>query len=69
MTSVSAPRPPPSRFSIRVSAARARLLAKSRPGRYTFVRGQGRQTFGSGRLTVTAEAIKAFAAQFDPQPF
>ncbi len=29
----------------------------------------GRQTFGSGRLRITAEGIKAFAAQFDPQPF
>ena len=27
------------------------------------------QTFGSGRLKVHAEQIKAFAAQFDPQPF
>ena len=27
------------------------------------------QTFGSGRLTVDAAAIKAFAAEFDPQPF
>ena len=27
------------------------------------------QTFGSGRVRVTAEEIKAFAAQFDPQPF
>jgi acyl dehydratase len=27
------------------------------------------QTFGSGRLTVDREAITAFAAQFDPQPF
>ncbi len=27
------------------------------------------QTFGSGRLRITAEEIKAFAAQFDPQPF
>jgi acyl dehydratase len=27
------------------------------------------QRFGSGTLTVTAEAIKAFAAEFDPQPF
>jgi acyl dehydratase len=27
------------------------------------------QTFGSGRLTVAAERIKSFAAEFDPQPF
>ena len=27
------------------------------------------QTYRSGRLTVSAEDIKAFAAQFDPQPF
>ena len=27
------------------------------------------QTFGSGRLKVTEERIKAFAAEFDPQPF
>lgn len=27
------------------------------------------QTFVSGSLTVTAEEIKAFARQFDPQPF
>ncbi len=27
------------------------------------------QTFGTGSLTVTAEAIKAFARQFDFQPF
>ncbi len=27
------------------------------------------QTFRSGSLTVTAEQIKAFAGQFDPQPF
>ena len=27
------------------------------------------QTFGSGRLTVGADDIKAFAATFDPQPF
>lgn len=27
------------------------------------------QTYGSGRLTVDAERIKAFAAEFDPQPF
>jgi acyl dehydratase len=27
------------------------------------------QTFASGRLTVEAEEIKAFAAAFDPQPF
>ena len=27
------------------------------------------QTFGSGRLRVQAEQIKAFAAEFDPQPF
>lgn len=27
------------------------------------------QTFGSGRLRVTKEQIKAFAAEFDPQPF
>jgi acyl dehydratase len=27
------------------------------------------QSYGSARLTVTEEAIKAFAAQFDPQPF
>src|SRR5574341_654244 len=27
------------------------------------------QTYGSGRLTVTAARIKAFAAEFDPQPF
>jgi acyl dehydratase len=27
------------------------------------------QTFGSGRLTVDAGEIKAFAAAFDPQPF
>src|SRR5262249_10865713 len=27
------------------------------------------QTFGTGTLTVEAEAIKAFAAEFDPQPF
>lgn len=27
------------------------------------------QTFGSGRLTIDQERIKAFAAEFDPQPF
>lgn len=27
------------------------------------------QTFGSGRLKIDAEAIKRFAAEFDPQPF
>jgi acyl dehydratase len=27
------------------------------------------QTFGSGRLTVDAERIRSFAAEFDPQPF
>jgi acyl dehydratase len=27
------------------------------------------QTFGSGRLRVEKELIKAFAAEFDPQPF
>ena len=27
------------------------------------------QTFGSGRLRIDAEAIKRFAAEFDPQPF
>jgi acyl dehydratase len=27
------------------------------------------QTFGSGRLCVDEERIKAFAAEFDPQPF
>jgi acyl dehydratase len=27
------------------------------------------QTFGSGRLKVTADEIKAYAAAFDPQPF
>jgi acyl dehydratase len=27
------------------------------------------QTFGSGRLRVDEERIKAFAAEFDPQPF
>ena len=27
------------------------------------------QTFGSGRLKVDTEQIKAFAAEFDPQPF
>ena len=27
------------------------------------------QTFGSGRLRVYKERIKAFAAEFDPQPF
>ena len=27
------------------------------------------QTFGSGQLHVDAQGIKAFAAQFDPQPF
>ncbi|WP_437376713.1 MaoC family dehydratase [Inquilinus limosus] len=27
------------------------------------------QRFGSGTVTVTAEAIKAFAREFDPQPF
>ena len=27
------------------------------------------QTYGSGRLTVDTDRIKAFAAEFDPQPF
>lgn len=27
------------------------------------------QTYGSGRLTVGTDRIKAFAAEFDPQPF
>ena len=27
------------------------------------------QTFGSGRLRLTTERIKSFAAEFDPQPF
>ncbi len=27
------------------------------------------QTYGSGRLTVDEERLKAFAAEFDPQPF
>jgi acyl dehydratase len=31
-----------------------------------FVKGQ---TFGSGRVRVSKEQIKAFAAEFDPQPF
>jgi acyl dehydratase len=31
-----------------------------------FVKGQ---TFGSGRVRVSEEQIKTFAAEFDPQPF
>ena len=27
------------------------------------------QTFGSGRIAIDAEAIRRFAAEFDPQPF
>ena len=27
------------------------------------------QTYGSGRLRIDADAIKAFAGEFDPQPF
>jgi hypothetical protein len=27
------------------------------------------QTYGSGRVTVDKDRIKAFAAEFDPQPF
>jgi acyl dehydratase len=27
------------------------------------------QKFGSGRITVDAERVKSFAAEFDPQPF
>ena len=27
------------------------------------------QTYGSGRLTIDKDRIKAFAAEFDPQPF
>ena len=27
------------------------------------------QTFGSGRVRISREQIKAFAAEFDPQPF
>jgi acyl dehydratase len=27
------------------------------------------QTFGSGRLRISEEQIKSFAAEFDPQPF
>ena len=27
------------------------------------------QKYGTGRLRVEAEAIKAYAAEFDPQPF
>ena len=27
------------------------------------------QTYGSGRVHVEEECIKAFAAEFDPQPF
>jgi acyl dehydratase len=27
------------------------------------------QKFGSGRMTVEAERVKSFAAEFDPQPF
>jgi acyl dehydratase len=27
------------------------------------------QTFGSGRLRISGEQIKAFATEFDPQPF
>jgi acyl dehydratase len=27
------------------------------------------QKFGSGRITVQAERVKSFAAEFDPQPF
>ena len=27
------------------------------------------QTFGSGRLRISTEEIKAFAVKFDPQPF
>jgi acyl dehydratase len=27
------------------------------------------QTFGTGTVTVTADRIKSFAAEFDPQPF
>ena len=30
---------------------------------------QAGQTFASGRLKVTAERVKSFAAEFDPQPF
>ena len=34
-----------------------------------FRRFRGGQTFGSGQLRVDKEQIKAFAAEFDPQPF
>ena len=30
---------------------------------------QAGQTFASGRLKVTGERVKSFAAEFDPQPF
>ncbi|HXU04539.1 MAG TPA: MaoC family dehydratase [Polyangia bacterium] len=38
------------------------------PGRYFEDYAVG-QKFGSGTVTVTAERIKAFAREFDPQPF
>ncbi len=43
-------------------------LAEGRPGRYLedFAAGQ---TFCSARLQIDQERIKAFAAEFDPQPF
>jgi acyl dehydratase len=42
------------------------LAAPSAPYLEDFAVGQ---TFGSGRLRVDKEQIKAFAADFDPQPF
>jgi acyl dehydratase len=38
------------------------------PGRY-FEDYEVGQKFGSGTITVTAERIKSFAREFDPQPF
>src|SRR5262245_31122455 len=52
-------RPPPSK--LRVSLSRM-------PGRYFEDYAVG-QKFGSGTVTVTAERIKSFAREFDPQPF
>ena len=43
-----------------------KLLKMSRRYLEDFMVGQ---TFGSGRLRVDKEQIKAFAAEFDPQPF
>jgi acyl dehydratase len=45
---------------------RSKMMKKSERYLEDFAVGQ---TFGSGRLRIDKEEIKAFAAEFDPQPF